>query len=411
VGEFFYRGGNKIYIYEGGYWTDMELVEIECFSHTHFSPKPNNKLVAEFMGAIKRQNYKNSEWMIESTTRKLNLKNGVLDLETFVLSNHSSNYGFTHILPYAYDSEARCPAFDKFMQDVTLSRVDLESILFEFMGYSISGDDCWEHKALILIGEGSNGKSTLNKVLKKLVGKTGYSTLNMKAIKNDQKRVMLEGKLFNVGDENSPDSFMDSDLFKSLVSGDDVDVKHLYAQPYSFRNKTKLLFNCNKMPEADDQSHGMLRRLLFVPFDATFEQGDASTDSQIEHKLYTELPGILNRCIEGYLRLVKNRAFTSSSASDDIIEDYRVAATSIDVWCKEFLVKADTPTAFEDINSALYPAYIAWSRRMDIRYETSLNFIRRLTKVSYRMGFEKKRVGDSGIKYQRLYGAKLNSGF
>jgi putative DNA primase/helicase len=368
-----------------------------------------NKQVAEFVGILRRDDHKTGNWMDESTKRKLNLQNGVLDLATFTILPHSSDFGFRHILPYSYDDSAKCPRFDKFLKEVTLNRQDLEDILLEFMGYAISGDDCWIHKALVLIGEGGNGKSTLNKVLKSLVPKdTGYSALTMSALNHATNRTMLEGRLFNIGDENSPKSFMNNDTFKSLVSGDDVDVKHLYAQPYTIRNRAKMIFNCNKMPDSDDNTNAMIRRLLFVPFDAQFDSGSENTDLHIDTKLAAELPGILNRCIEGYLRLKKQGDFTKSLSSEDILEDYKVNSLSAEAW---FVDNIEKGHGFVDINKEIYPAYVQSCHRSDTSPESRLNFGRIITKLCAKRGFDKKRVEENGIKYQRIIGAKLKSGF
>jgi putative DNA primase/helicase len=219
---------------------------------------------------------------------------------------------------------------------------------------------------------------------------------------------MLEGRLFNIGDENSPKSFMNNETFRSLVTGDEVDVKHLYAQPYSIRNRAKLIFNCNKMPESGEHTPAILRRLLFVPFDATFELGVEGTDTDIDAKLAMELPGILNRCIEGYLRLKKQGKFTEASSSDEILEDYRIENASVDAWFVDNIEKG--PDSL-DINKEIYPAYVQACHRSDTRPETKLNFCRIITKLCAKRGFDKRRVEENGIKYQRIMGAKLKSGF
>ena len=47
----------------------------------------------------------------------------------------------------------------------------------------------------------------------------------------------------------------------------------------------------------DDMSHGFWHHVLLVPFDVQFK--DANRDEEMEDKLLTELPGILNWALEG----------------------------------------------------------------------------------------------------------------
>ena len=427
LAKFYFKSVGRLFVNEGGgfyryneaekVWETTSDLALASFAQQHFRPYPDNKLASEFIGFMRRNDVKPADWLVEASKRKLNLENGVLDLKTFQMFEHSSDFGFMQKLPYAYDEKATCPAFDKFMKDITCDRQDLEDILLEFMGYAISGDTCWQHKALILLGEGGNGKSTFNNVLKALVG-TGHSTLNMKAINDDQKRAMLEGKLFNVGDENSPRSFINNDIFKSLISGDDIDIKIVYKKPYTIRNRTKLIFNCNKMIETDDKTRGMLRRLLFIPFDAEFRPGTDNFDAHIEDKLKGELPGILNRCIEGYNRLVRQRDFTKSESSADVLDDYQVDehVNDIEIWSTTFLQVQNDKNLFVDVKTQAYPSYVDWCKRNETNPESKLNFTRALGKSLERVPTLKnkawkKRVQEDGIKYQRIYGATLKSGF
>lgn len=413
VGPFFSASSRVFYAYnrEKKFWEIFEPAHLENFAYDNMKPTPRTHICVEYKNSISIAKVKRQDWMDQTTKKKLNLQNGVLDIETGELSPHSEKFGFMSILPYAYDPEAKAPKFQQFLRDVTVDRQELINLLEEYMGYCISGDDCWIHKALILLGEGRNGKSTFNKVLKALVGPGYYSSLNMEALQNDQKRSLLEGKLFNLGDENNPEGLLDSAMFKSLIAGEEFDIKLVYKQPHTIRNRAKMIFNCNAMPKSRDSSAALFERLIFVPFDATFLPGDPKTDPRIEYKLFEELPGILNICLEAYKRLLERGLLPISEASQEILTDYRSEADTVTKWFDEHIIKgtmSDTVTADE-----MYESYYQFCERSRNKYaETRIEFGRKIGRITQdEQGFDFKRVQKGRTRHRVLYGAKIKTGF
>lgn len=299
-----------VFVFDGKCWREMENVELESFAYEHFNPKPSSNTRHEFVSTIQCTNLKSSDWFLGSTDRRINFNNGILNIDTGELEPHSAMYGFRYVLPYNYDAQAICPTFDRFMRDITCGREALSKVLLEFMGYAFSGDECWEHKALMLLGQGSNGKSTLMQVLEMLAGEGTYSAVTLSDMKNETMRQQLDGRLFNMAEETSPTALVDSSIFKNLVSGGQIIVKKLYKQPYTIRNRCKLIFSCNELPLSKDKTGALYRRMLIVPFDNKFE--GENKDPLIRQKLKDELPGIFNRVIDGYTRFRKQKHFTDA---------------------------------------------------------------------------------------------------
>lgn len=311
-----------VYTYNGKYWEHMPEQEIKVFAENNFDPKPTETVRKEFLSKVLVNELRSKEWYEGSCARKICLQNGVYDLEKKELLPHSDEYFFTGVLPYEFDPSAKAPRFEKFMDEVTEGNHELKTILLEFAGYAVSGDPCWIHKALILPGEGSNGKSTFMKVLQNLVGPDLYSALQMSALDNDQKRYMLVNKLFNVGEETNIHALSRSESFKTLVSGGDVDIKVVFMKPFNYRNKAKFIFACNKLPYTNDQSYGLFRRLLIVPFNATFNHDMGNVDVDLDEKLAAELPGIFNILMEHYEVLRRRKKFAEGPATRKALSEY-----------------------------------------------------------------------------------------
>lgn len=401
-------GGSGIcLIWNGTHWESYDDKQLENFAQTHFQPIANAKMRYEFKTIVCCTNLRPTEWFITTTNRKVNFQNGVLDLNTMTLSPHTPENGFRYVLDFNYDPKARAPKFQKFLGEIMNEREDLIKVLLEFAGYAFANEECWAEKALIMIGEGSNGKSTLIYILKYLAGKNNSSALSMKDLNGDAARNMMEGKLFNVGEETPTSSMMDSSLVKNLVSGGDVTVKVLYKQPYSIVNKTKLIFACNELPRTKDTTRGYLRKLIIVPFEREFE--GAAKNPFIRKELLEELPGIFNMVREGAERLKNQKAFTESQEIDRQVEDYRTDLDTCKAWFDDCVKENLLPPGNDPkvALSALYGSYSQYCESCGEKPEPRHVLGRRLKKhlpnYKERHGRTiikgKKETTFSGIKY------------
>ncbi len=323
------------YVWTGTHYKSLGDPYLETFAQTHFNPPAITQSTKEFKNLICRTHLTPPDWFTSTTEKKINFKNGTLDLRTGDLGPHSQENGFRYVLPYDYDEGATCPTFDRFLDQVTSGDKDLASLLLEFAGYAFSGDYPWAQKLLVLTGRGANGKSTFLDVVKALAGRSNYSSLSWKAINNPVTLQLMEGKLFNVTEEAPKHAMNDSTLFKNLVTGGDINIKTLYKQPYEITNKTKLVFACNELPASNDTTKGYFRRYLIVPFNAEFSDEQGNVDQHIKDKLTQELPGIFNRVRKGYDRLNKHKKFTQSRVADNELEEYRMDTDHAARWIKE----------------------------------------------------------------------------
>jgi putative DNA primase/helicase len=366
--------------------THYELYEsalLENFAQRHFNPYAHTGMTAEFKNLVLRTNVvRPIEWS-ESTKRKINFKNGILHLDTMDFLPHDKSLGFRYCLPYDYDPKAQAPRFEKFLREIMLGDESLCQILLEFGGYALSGDDCKGAKALFLLGEGSNGKSTYVKVLKALAGRSNYQTISLKDFSNMERRHALDGALFNIAEE-TPDRVADSNDFKNLVDGGELKVRKLFSDDYTIENRAKLIFTCNSLPSSYDSTLGYRRRLLIVPFDAQFSESNGNEDKDLDTKLFSELAGIFNLMVAAYRKFVANgKKFTQSTKAMETLEKYDVDNDPIKEWIHgsvEILPKTDPRFESMEINTTrLHKSYIDFcdETRVDKRKVLSLSWFGR----------------------------------
>ena len=370
--------GRMLYVHDGTHWEDFSALRIESYAEKHFDPTPSNTMCQEFKSKLQRNNIRSIQWF--NVENKLNMSNGVLDMEELTLGYHTDGLGFRYVLPFAYDPEATCPVFDSILHKVTLGDEQMKLLLLEYMAYSISGmDSAIGQKALILTGEGSNGKSVFLDILKHLVGGDNYCTLSMGTeINKLENRYQLEGKLFNISEETPNNAMVEGSIFKALVTGGEVQARKLYCDSYSMKNNAKIIMACNELPPTTDSTHGMFRRLLIVPFEATFSKNDLDYDPLIKQKAFKEAAGIFNKVISVLPALRERGYFSESDAVEETIHDYMSDNDDVSTWWGNAAVPSSTS---EIPSSILYSMYQSHMLTMGQRPKTEPLFRKRMSKL------------------------------
>ena len=135
------------------------------------------------------------------------------------LINPQSGENFTIALPVDYQPEATSPTFDRVLNEAVPDEEERKLFLDVLATALIP--DCRFEAALVAIGEGGTGKSTVAGVLPKIFGPAGAS-LSMSDLchPNGYKLALLDRKMINIASELNTLEFEDSGLFKQLISGE-----------------------------------------------------------------------------------------------------------------------------------------------------------------------------------------------
>ena len=80
-------------------------------------------------------------------------------------------------------------------------------------------------------------------------------------------RAKLANKLVNYASEIN--GKLESAIFKQLVSGEPVEARLPYGEPFTLKQYAKLIFNCNELPKDVEHTNAYFRRFLIIPFDVT----------------------------------------------------------------------------------------------------------------------------------------------
>ena len=99
----------------------------------------------------------------------LNCANGTLDLKTGQLREHRRGDMLTKLSPVAYNPDADCEVWERFIDQIFQSNSELILFVRRLLGYCWTGD-VREQILPIFWGTGANGKSTLLNAILEMMG-------------------------------------------------------------------------------------------------------------------------------------------------------------------------------------------------------------------------------------------------
>jgi P4 family phage/plasmid primase-like protien len=133
-----------------------------------------------------------------------------------------------------------------------------------------------EQKFYIWVGEGSNGKTMLINLFKKIMGSycgsMPITLFTQKRNGNDTSLYLAEtrGRRFISLDETETNDEIKIGIVKQLTGGDKIIARKLYSSPITFNPKFKLVLTCNELPSIPANDEGTWRRIRVIDFISKF---------------------------------------------------------------------------------------------------------------------------------------------
>jgi len=362
MGEYGYnflttKDNQEIFLYNSGcYKPDGETVIQNLVEH-FLEDLSTTHIKNEVVDFIKDYHYEERE-IFEPDINLLNLENGVYNITTGELCSHSPDYYFINKLPITYDPKAKCPKIIKFLEEVVYK--DELPVIQEFFGYCLYRK-YHIHRACMFLGGGKNGKSTVIRLLVKLLGESNVANKPLQELINYRfARHKLYGKLLNAAADISDQALRQTGLFKQLTGEDRVDAEKKFKDSYEFTNYAKFLFSANKLPKTDDESYAFFRRWILISFPNTFEGKNCNPNILDEITTPEELSGLFNWAIQGLQRLLTNRDFSYGKSVEEVMEQYKTLSDPVYAYCQEFL-KCDTGKHI--LKGDLWEHYTKWCKK------------------------------------------------
>lgn len=334
-----------IYLYNGTFWDEIDKETFQKFLGEAAERMGVAKFSARYY-QFREQLFKqflSTAYLPTPESNKdtvlINLKNGTFEISpqgTKLRPFDRSDF-LTYQLPFEYNPQAKAPLFEAYLNRV-LPDPERQRVLAEYLGFVFikhGSNALKEEKALILYGTGANGKSVFFEVVNALLGAENVSSYSLQSLTNDNGyfRAKLANKLVNYASEIN--GKLEAAIFKQLVSGEPVEARLPYGQPFILKQYAKLIFNCNELPKDVEYTNAYFRRFLIIPFDVTIppqEQDKALHTKIIEN----ELSGVFNWVLEGLNRLLEQKRFSDCEAAQKAVEQYKVESDSVQMFLNEY---------------------------------------------------------------------------
>ncbi len=329
--------------------------------------KTKNNYIKEF---FLRDLIKDEKFKQKLNTQKhiLSVKGGKVNLRTKEFSYRCQEDYLSYELDLEYNSNAKNKAFEDFVLDILTPVVDngegqsSRNYLQRYLGYSITGETKQE-KILVLMGNGSNGKSKLFSILQNvlkanvdMVGTWNADLFNENTSSNNVNNASPEiaklyGKRLGFINE-SKKSMVWGETFKKLVdTGSSLTARELYGASFEFDLSTSFIMCSNEFPNFPIQNC-FIRRIdtlelmnRYCDMDKRNSSETTANDKPININIINEVcgniearQGILNWLIDGAFEYYQDEKLLTIPESQEKKKEEYIRGND---WFKNFTITDD----------------------------------------------------------------------
>ncbi len=318
------------YRWTGQYWREFNINYIRKIALSKLGDEARSNWARDAANQVVDLSLLPEGQQMDPDPRLICLQNGVLDVESLEIRPFDRRYLITRQLPITFDPQrpADCPRWKEFVADAIQDQ-DMRADLQDFFGYVFWPNNTFR-KALILLGDKGQGKSTCLHVLQALVGRENCANVDLADLEDQFLRATLFNKALNVFDEIDG-KLVSSKYFKSMSTGGWVVAAFKHMPPFEFRPRCKLAFSCNRLPKSLDNSDGFFDRLLLI----RFRRATDHRDPKLEEALLAERDGIFAWAMVGLQRLLERGGFQPSAASRALLAEYERANNPVQAFVEE----------------------------------------------------------------------------
>ena len=385
-----------IYLYNGSYWSEINKESFQSFLGSVSLKMGVEKFkckIHTFKDELFKQFMADAYLPTPKANRKnvlINLENGTFEIKPSKreLRAFNRNDFLTHQLPFKYEPDAKAPLFQKYLDEV-LPDTDKQRIFAEYCGYIFIKPSVLKlEKMLVLYGTGANGKSVFFEIINALLGSQNISNYSLQSLTNENGyfRAKIANKLVNYASEINGN--LETASFKQMASGEPIEARLPYGEPFILNEYAKLIFNCNDLPKDVEHTNAYFRRFLIIGFDVTIPE--SKQDKQLANKIINnELSGVFNWILQGLDRVLKQKKFSKCEAVENARDDYEKKSDSVKMFVEDFEYK--TSTDYTTIRE-LYTKYKEFCIEDGFRPVNKSNFMKRLR--HFKIIVERKSIGN-----------------
>jgi putative DNA primase/helicase len=324
----------------------------------------------------------------------LQFKNGVYDLKSGEQYQAESKYFFTNPIPHNLGESEETPVIDKLITEWVGEQQ--KTLINEIMAYCLLRDYPI-HKFFILYGSGRNGKTSFQRLIKKVIGHNNITSTELETLCNPISSRFEKAKLFNkltcfVG-ELSYSILKYTSFIKAITGGDIITLEFKGSNNFlSITNFAKLIINTNSIPMTADKTDAYYSRAVIIKFPNKFNDGLDIIESIPE----IEFENLCCKLVR-YLKSLLSVGFDCKSTLGELKEEYERLSNPLISFIEEFYEKNVNGYV---IKSDFCNSLKAWLQEKGFRELDN----KEITSALKMLGYESKQKKIEGFNYQVIYG-------
>lgn len=349
------RKTEEILLYNGKIYDNIQAETIIKEETEKLIPNCTAHNTNEVINKIKRQTYSDIQ-SFDSDPNLITLENGILNLDTLELTQHTPDYLSRVLLPVEYhkpeyeeiEKNLENTLFWKFLKSSFTVKEKFRENDFDTVLEIIASPIIKRHvdeKAFMFLGNGENGKSVCLNFIESYLGRNNVTHIPLHKIASDKHMSAdLDGKSANIFSDLEKNELRHTGEIKDIVSGEGLQVQKKYKDPFTLYPFCKLMFSCNRFPKSFDQSQGFFRRWIIIKWDRNFE-GDPERIEYLREKLddnQEEKNLVFSNLVVIANRLNKIGKFTHTKDWKTIQKEWNENADPIDDFANNYIIDSET---------------------------------------------------------------------
>ncbi|MGH1502823.1 MAG: DNA primase family protein [Acidimicrobiales bacterium] len=250
--------------------------------------------------------------------------NGIANIRTGELMNHTPNLFCTSSLPFAWVPDARCSAWCGFLDNLWGVESEEVGLLQEWFGYLLT-QDCSQEKFLMLLGARRGGKGTIATVAQELLGPDKTVGGSFSSFHKDfglwgyenAHLVQMNDVRFNPRSDAATTIL---ETFLKIVGQDLIAVHRKNLSSLHLKLPCRIMICANMDPALPDDTGALRDRMMILRLTKSYAgQEDYTLKDRLRDP--KEMQGILQWACEGLRRLRARGHFAIPQSSKEAVAE------------------------------------------------------------------------------------------
>lgn len=272
-----------------------------------------------------------------------------------------------------------------------------QALLQEWVGSTLLPDTRYQ-KAMVMEGNGSNGKGVVTEVVAAL--HENVAAVNLEKIDGFGLSELPNASLVVVSE--TPKKGINEESLKQLIAGDRVVIDIKQRSQFTCKPFAKWLISCNAFPKISDESDGVWRRLIIMKFMNKFS-GQEKDTKLAEKIIANEMLHVLEWALIGLKRLLERGENGDFELPDHIklnTEVEKINSNNVAAFVDDMYVSySSKPTMRKD---AIFEKYLSYCESRSLIPFGDVQFWKRMTQRFPAMEVIQKREIDGKKRYVNL---------